>query len=314
MAKSKVRTILITGGTGFIGSHVLHRLLDEHYKVIVLKNPASDTWRIKDILNKVTIYRSGEFLNYETVIRKHAVDGIIHLATKYIKYDDSEQEREEMVKVNVLSPAHLLRAAIKQKVKFFINTGTFSEYKSTKKPIREDSLVDPNNFYSATKSVFENILKIYSHQVKIKGITLKLFSPYGEKDNEKIIPLIMKSVIKGQVLRTTKGEQKLSFTYVQDIVDAYIDAIQFANSKNFQYEQFNIGANHAYTLVKIMSLIEKMSGRKSRIKIGAIAYNDKEIMHMLCDNTKAKKKLKWIPRTDIQEGLKKTYNFYKSYL
>ncbi len=313
MTKSRGKTILITGGTGFIGSHVIHKLLDENYEIIILKNSASDTWRIDDILHKVTIYNNQELLNYENLLRTHSVSGIVHMATKYIKYDDGEKEREEMVKVNVLFPTILLKAAIRQKVKFFISTGTFSEYLPSQKPVNEKSPIDPVNFYSATKSIFENILKIYSHAAKIKGITLRLFSPYGEKDNEKIIPLAIKSLIKNNILKTTKGEQKLSFTYVGDIADAYSRAIQFAHSKNFEYEQFNIGASKAYSLIGIIKRIEEMSGRKSRIRIGAISYNKKEIMYMRCDNTKAKKMLHWIPRTSIQIGLKKTYNYYRSY-
>lgn len=309
----KRKAILITGGTGFIGSHIVHRLLNLNYKIILLKHTASDTWRIKDILNEIKVYNSGESLVFGNLIKKDSIDGIIHLATKYIKYDKNEKEREEMVKINVLFPTNLLTAAIDNKVKFFINTGTFSEYKPTKKPVNEKDLLEPVNFYSATKYIFDNFLKHYSLQKKIKGITLKLFSPYGEKDNDKIIPLIMKSFIKNQTLQTTKGEQKLSFTYVGDIVEAYVKAIEFSDSNNFQYEQFNIGASRTYRLLKIIKIIERISGRKSRIEVGAINYNEKEIMYMRCDNTKAQKKLNWRPKINIIRGLTNTYNYYKSY-
>lgn len=307
------KNILLTGATGFIGSHVLHRLLSLKYNITILKRKTSNTWRIRDILDKVIVCNIDKTNNYEKIIKEQLVDGIVHVATKYIKNNASQDQIEEMVKSNVLFPSLLLEAAIGQNVKFFINTGTFSEYKTVKKPVRETSVIDPVNYYSATKSVFENILRFYSQQKKIKGVTLKLFSPYGEKDNQKIIPLIIRSFVGGEILATTKGEQKLSFTYVDDTVDAYIKAIGFAESNNFHYDSFNIGSDRVYSIIEIIKTIEKISKKKSKIEIGAIPYDEKEIMYMCCDNTKAKKILNWNPKTDISEGLSRTYNFYKKY-
>ncbi len=305
------KNIILTGATGFIGSHVLRRLLSSKYNITILKRKTSNTWRIKDILNKVTIYDIDKTNNYEKIIKEQVIDGIVHVATKYIKNNASQDEIEEMVKSNVLFPSFLLEAAIEQNVKFFINTGTFSEYKTVKKPVKETCVIDPVNYYSATKSVFENILKYYSKQKKINGVTLKLFSPYGEKDNEKIIFLIVKSFIESKPLATTKGEQKLSFTYINDIVTAYVKAIEFARNNNLIYEEFNIGSEKTYSIIEIIRFIEKISKKRSKINLGLIPYNVREILYSCCNNSKAREILKWRPKVGIINGLSQTYNFYK---
>ena len=131
-------------------------------------------------------------------------------------------------------------------------------------------------------------------------------------DNKKVIPLIIKSIITNTPLELTYGEQKLGFTYVEDIIDAYLQAINFiAKDKLKSYEVFNIGANNTYQLKEIVGHLEKISGKKSLISFSK-PYPPNEIMHISCNFEKAKKILNWFPKTDIIEGLTKTYQYYQT--
>lgn len=304
--------ILITGGTGFIGSNLIQKLYKANNKIILLKRSHSNTWRINDFINKLTTYDLDK-TNLENIFSKNQIDLIIHLAGLHIRHHSSINEIDEMNNANINFPTKLLDVAIRFKVKGFINTGTFSEYRLTAKSTSEKDKIEPYNYYSATKNVFENLLKFYVTNNKLKGISLRLFSPYGEKDNNKIIPLIIKSFINGKELNLTKGEQRLSFTYIDDIIGAYIKSINFMFSDKYKrYEEFNIGTMENYSIKEIIKIIEKISCKKNKIKLGVLPYHKHELMFGLCNNRKASKLLRWHPKVSIIEGLKKTYNYYSN--
>lgn len=303
--------ILITGSTGFIGSHLAHQLSKPNHRLILLKRIKSNPWRLSDIAKKLIFYDIDSLNILKKVFEENKIDLIIHLATKYVKLEKTPDEIKQMNEVNIHFPSLLLSFAVGNQVKYFINTGTCFEHKLTGKKITEKTPAQAYNYYAATKLAFEEILKYFASQNKIRAITLKLFYPYGEKDNEKIIPLIIKSFIKGETLFVTKGEQKLNFTYVGDIIDAYMQTIKFITSTKYvHYENFNIGNNRSYTLGQLIAIIEKISGKPNKINLGALPYAKNEIMSTVCDCNKAKKMLHWSPKTDIFSGLSKTYNYY----
>lgn len=303
--------ILITGGTGFIGSHLVHKLINLNYEIILLKRPTTNIWRIKDIIDKCRVYNLEKFDILDQIFEKNDIEMVIHFATKYIKYEKNTNDIEEIIDTNIKLPSIILEKAIKNKVKYFINTGTCFEYKRLKKKLTETDPTEPFNFYSASKLAFEDFLKYYSYTNKIKSVTLRLFYPYGEKDNDyKLIPLVIKSLIENKELKLTSGEQKLDFTYVHDIVEAYIKAISFLSKSKKHYNVFNIGSGNAHTVKEIIKILQKYHKEKGKIKLGRLSYPENEIMYLEANNLLAKQKLNWIPKFSIERGLKKTYNFY----
>lgn len=302
--------ILISGGTGFIGSHLLHRLVYTNHKIFVIKRSSSNLWRIKDIEHKINIPNINSFSNLSEIFNQNKFDLIIHLAMKYVKRNENWQDVQEINEVNITFPAILLKLAQDHGIKAFINTGTCFEYNLSDSPLTETSPINPYNYYASTKVAFENIFKFFVAQKGINGLTLKLSYPYGEMDNQKVIPLIINSIITNTPLKLSHGEQRLGFTYVGDIVDAYLKAIDLITSNKFKsYEAFNIGANKIYTLKQIVEHLEEISGKKNLISFTE-PYPPNEIMYMSCNFKKAKRILNWSPKTDIIEGLTKTYQYY----
>lgn len=309
---SNSKNILITGGTGFVGGHIIHRLLLAHYSVILLKQKTSNTWRINDIIKQAKTYDINPMTNFYKLLKKVKPKGIIHLAGTYIKIDKSRKDIEELNNSNIIFPTLLLDAAVRNRTEFFINTGTFSEYR-LRGIISENTKVEPYNYYSATKVAFESILKYYAQQKKIKAVTLKLFSPYGKRDNAKVIPLICKSFLDGKELALTEGSQELPFTYISDIVDAYIKTLAFIQSKKYkQYETFNIGSNESWSIREIVNRIKNLSEKENKVKFGQLKMLDDVIVHIKCNTEKAKKMLKWQPKVSFDKGLKKTYQYYRN--
>lgn len=304
--------ILVTGGTGFIGSHIIERLLQDGHSIILLKRSFSPLWRIEHLLNKIKTYDTDNLTSLEEIFKKGKIDAIIHLAAKYVKYDDSTNEVPDMSTSNIQFPAFLTYYATKYGVKSFINTGTFFEYEPTLIPIDEQTPQQPFNYYTATKIAFEQLLKYEAIEGKIKAVTLKLFSPYGEKDNNKIVRFLIQSFLHNKKEHITGGEQQLSFTYIQDIVDAYIAALDFTLSDRYsQYETFNIGASQSYSIRDLIRKLEYISGKSSPLQLGKIPYNPQEIMCAQCNPSKAHRLLGWEAKTSLDVGLEKTFNYYK---
>lgn len=308
------KNMLITGGFGFIGSHLVRRLLKEGHSVIVLKKKKSNTWRLKDVINTIKIYNYETNEKLENIFKENKIDCIIHFAMKYIKTHTTIKDIEEFNEVNITFPATLADFACKYQVSSFVNTGTFTEYQSSKTKTAEDGIIDPSNYYAATKIAFESLLKYFSSRKKIKAVTLKLFSPYGEMDNDKLIVLLIKSFLYRNKLQITKGEQKLSFTYISDTVEAYIKTLRFLSTKYSKYETFNIGTNKTWSIKEVVCELEKIHGSKNDKLKMTLPYPTDEIKYICCNNTKAMKVLGWSPKVDLSKGLKKTYLFYKSRL
>jgi len=304
--------ILITGATGFIGSHLVERLIKEKkHKLILIKRKISNIWRIKEFIDKCLIYDYEDLSDLEKIFKENKIDLVIHLAAKIIKKEESENEKLEMIKTNVIFPTYLLEKCVKYNVDYFINTGSFFEYKKSLKPLNEKSLLEPFNFYAVTKISFETVLKYYCQINKIKGITLKLAYPFGEKDNDnRLVINLIKCIIKNRSIETTAFEQKWDFIYIDDVVNAYMKAIHYIK-KIKQYEIFNIGSGKTHSFKKIARILAKISQNQPKILMGKLPYRQNEIMYFKYDIKKAKKNLNWKPNYTIENALLKMFNFYK---
>ena len=302
-----IKTILLTGATGFIGGYLLEGLLQKGYKVVVIKRSTSNTWRIKHLLDKIRSYDADK-TKIEKIFEENKIDCTIHLATHYKKVH-SEDDVDKFIDTIIRFPALILQQMAKRNAGFFINTGTFTEYDVGPEPIGENAKKRAHNLYSAFKIAFSDILQYYSNEFGIKTMDLKLFSPYGPKDNEKLFVYVVKSFVEGKQFETTKGEQKWNWTYVTDIVDAYIKSLEHIEIMKNPYEVFNIGADDVHSIREIISLLERISGKKGLARFTK-DYPKNEIFLVNCDNSKAKKHLGWKPKTDLNTGLKEMYEFY----
>lgn len=303
--------ILITGGTGFIGSHLVEELINHQHQLILTSRKKSSLGRISHLLKKLILYNVDSLNCLEKIFIDNRIDLIIHLATNYIKYPKNINEIAEMNRTDIDLPARLLFLSHKYKVRSFLNTGTCFEYQLPLKLVTENSPIRAYNYYAGTKIAFEEILKSFISNDNFKAITLKLFFPFGEKDNHKVIPLIINSFIKNQTLLLTKGGQRLNFTYIKDIISSYLKAIDLLDSPKYcGYQVFNIGEKKAFSLVEIVDMIRKISQKKGKIEFGAVPYPPNQIRYASCNYSKAKRLLKWQPETDIVYGLRNTYNYY----
>ncbi|AEF53542.1 NAD-dependent epimerase/dehydratase family protein [Marinomonas posidonica] len=300
-------TILITGANGFLGSHLLEALLGQKYKVVVLKRSTSDLWRITHLMDQVVSY-DVDLVPVKNVFEAVKIDIIVHLATLYKKVDDSSSI-EDMIDVNVSFPSQLLEIGVANGVKAFVNTGTFFEYDCSYLPVDESAKLKAFNYYAKTKIAFESVLKTYSEQILIN--TFKLFSPFGEKDNPKLIPLIIQKGLNAEPFSLSEGLQKIDLIYVKDIVDAYMKSIDRMVDLSFkpEFEIYNLGSGHPLSIRDIVSIIEEELGRRINVNWGARADNENLVSY--ADVSKAKKLLSWDLNYGVRTGIKKTIEYFK---
>ncbi len=303
--------ILVTGGTGFIGSHLIPALLSEGHNVYILKRQSSDTTRLTPWLKQIMFVNCDTWQHIEELFNTHHIDGIIHLATTYIKQTNRTSDISAMTKTNIDFPAQLLQLAHNHQIKFFINTGTCFEYQTSNKPVSEESPINPYNYYAATKLSFETILRYFAESDRMKALTLRLFYPYGPRDHDKLIPFLLDSIFQGRSLELTKGAQQIPYTYASDIVDAFIKSIRYITSPEYdRYTVFNIGTSNPTTIKSIIDTLSNIAGKPLPVQFTK-PYAVNEIMYMACDYSKAKKLLGWEPKVNLAEGLQKTYDEYQ---
>lgn len=300
--------LLITGGTGFIGSHLVGSLVKNSHECHLLVRKETDRWRLRSITD--LNYHSLDERLLDEIVGSVKPEGIIHLATSYVKANPSQSEVSNMLNTNILLPTNLLIEAVKNKVQFFVNTGTCFEYNQSQNAISEDSELKPFNFYASTKLSFEQILKFYAQSGQIKAATLRLFYPYGPKDNNKLVTFLCNSLLSNNEVNLTKAEQLLSYTYVTDIVEAYLKTMDFLAREKSNYEVFNIGNSEAVSVASIARMLEELSGKKDLVHLGSVPYPKNEIMNMQCNSQKAQNLLGWTAKTPIKQGLKETYEYY----
>jgi UDP-glucose 4-epimerase len=301
-------TILLTGATGFLGSHMLEALVVNDYKVIALKRSTSDMWRISNIKGHVTFYDVDQ-ITMNDVFCNHKIDVIVHMATLYKKYAEPS-DIHEMVDANITFPLELLAQAVKHGVKGFVNTGTFFEYDCSKQPVDEDAAVKAFNFYAKTKLAFEATLKTYADDLCIN--TFKLFSPFGEKDNPKLLPLIIKKSLTNQTITLSEGLQKLDFIYAKDIVSAYLKGIERMDKASYQaeYEVFNLGSGSPLSVRDIVSIVEESIGYRVEVLWGPPSEMDIQIAYANID--KAKRLLNWTPDNGVRAGIINCMKYYRN--
>jgi CDP-paratose synthetase len=280
-------TILVTGGTGFLGSHLTRRLAREGNSVIALLRPTSDTRRIADVLERISIRRTDD-PDWETIFRDRRIDIILHCATSYGR---REPDPVSLLEANLFLPLRLLEMGKKHGVRVFINT---------------DTILDKRvNHYSLSKSQFREWLRNYARDLVCVNIAIEHF--YGPGDDEsKFVSFIVASILK-QVdrIELTRGEQKRDFIFIDDVVDAFMRVIAHSPGREKGYYPFEIGTGRTLDVRTFVTLAREIAGnRRTILDFGAIPYRDNEVMETRVD-TGAIRALGWEPRITVQEGLRR---------
>jgi nucleoside-diphosphate-sugar epimerase len=281
-------------------------LLNQNQNIILIKRSYSNIWRIEEIINNSSNLKLIDLdtIDIAEIFTQYPIKGILHLATYYTKFHKSN-DIQDMINSNITFPTNLLENAVNNNTEFFINTGSFSEYSLKNIPIDENTQISPFNLYSSTKIAFESILKYYNKEYDINTSTLKIFTPYGPKDDEnKIIPHIIINILKRNKVTLQSTSKKLDPIFVSDIIDAYNNLIKYINkfSKN---ENFNIANGTSHSIKEIYSIVESKLGKTE------VEFLESDLSEVTANIKKSNDLLHWNPKINLETGLELTIDYYK---
>lgn len=297
--------ILIIGGAGFIGSHLVDRLIKEGYKVIVIDNLSEGK---KENINPKSIFYKANINNLEKILPLFkGIDYVFHLAAQP-KVQYSIENPIETHKINVDGTLNVLYASCKNKVKRVIFSSSAAVYGKQKTlPFKETMIPNPLSFYGLHKLIGEQYSKLFSSLYNLETVSLRYFNVYGTRINPEgpyalVIGRFLKLKKEGKPLTIYgDGKQTRDFIYVDDVVEANILAMK--SKKVGRGEAINICSGKNYSINCIASLI---GGKKIYLP-----KRKGEMKHVLGDNSLAKKLLGWKPKCNLEEGLKKTIEWFE---
>lgn len=290
--------LLITGATGFIGKHLVARLLAAKHDLSVIVRPTSTA----TLPSPVTpIVFDGNVDSLITTLQPAKFDGVIHLASLFLAQHTSANIAD-LVNSNVFFSTSLLEAAVKSNIPWFINTGTFWQH-------YDNAEYSPVNLYAATKQAFMDIAQYYSATSNINFVTLKLSDTFGPNDSRpKIFNLWLKNSETKEPLAMSPGDQMIDISYIDNVIDGYcclIELMAADHEKKLTGQSFALQSGEAMSLKELAQLFEQVTHRKLYIHWGKRPYRPREVMHTW---SKGKTIPGWKPAISIAEGIKKTFN------
>lgn len=311
--------ILVTGGAGFIGSHLVERLLGRGDNVLVLDN-LNDFYdpaiKIDNLSAAVKMpgmtFIKGDILDgrlMDRVFEDYDCDVIVHLAARAGVRPSIEQPGL-YVDVNCRGTINLLEQARKHGIKRFVFASSSSVYGNVKAvPFHEDARVDrPVSPYAATKAAGEMYCYNYFHLHKISSTVLRFFTVYGPRQRPDMAIHKFASLIdQGQpVPFFGDGTTERDYTYYTDIIDGVVAAID----RDLGYEIINLGESRTTKLSALVRLIETELGKKAILKKMPMQAGD--VLMTCADVSKARKLLGYNPSTTVEDGIKKFVKWFKA--
>lgn len=281
-------TVLLTGATGFLGSYLLEALLNQEYKVVILKRSTSNLVRIQHCMSFVKSYDTDK-QPVSLAFEEQQIDCVIHTACHYGRNGDSLLQ---IVDSNLMFGLKVLDAAIANNVNTFVNT---------------DSLLPRElNAYSLSKKQLVDWLKQQS--AKIKVINLKLEHMYGPKDDTtKFVPWVVSQLRQNVAeVKLTKGEQQRDFIYIDDVVAAFLKVIEKAPILE-KFTEFDVATGQLVTVKAFLHQLKlaydaNFGLTKTTLVFGALPYRDGEMMSVEVNN-QALINLGWLPKTNLKQGI-----------
>lgn len=318
---NRKRTILVTGGSGFIGSNFIHMILDKPNSNIRIVNVdaltyAGNTKNVEKFEgNKNYIFYQAEIQNtrlINDICKMHDVEGIINFAAES-HVDRSILDAKPFIETNIVGTVSLLIVAKDLGLKKFVQVSTDEVYGSlklnSKQKFTEDSQISPNSPYSAAKAAADGFVRSYYHTYGVPTVITRCSNNYGPRQHsEKFIPLMITNAIKGEKL-PIYGDGLNVRDWIH--VDDHCRAVWLAYEKGTNGEVYNIGSDNEWSngelVKKILSIMDKWEVK--------LEYIDDRLGHdrrYAIDSSKAHNELGWKPLINFEDGLQSTIHWYIS--
>lgn len=307
--------VLVTGASGFIGSHLTRRLVEDGATVHALTSRVSSLFpsRLADLRERISVHEANlcDRSAAESLVQDVQPQIILHLAA-FTHVDKSWRRVDECVSTNVQGTLNLLNALDRVPYRRFVNMGTSEIYGNIEVPFVEDAAVHPASPYAVTKHAGEEFCRLGHTSRGWPIVRVRAFNAYGPAQSpDRIIPEVIVRALRGEVLRMTVGSQTRDFNFVMDLVDALV---RVAVVDDLEGQLLNIGSGEEISIADLTLHILGLMGNPIEPKLGALPKRPIEIPRMRSGGTRAQELLGWEPRHTLTEGLRLTIAWYEDEL
>jgi len=307
------KTVLLTGGLGFIGSHVTEHLLEKGYKVEIFDDASNGMNYQMSSVSYDAKWTKGDISVAESFDQIGKVDYIIHLAAA-ISVAESMNDPHKYTRVNVDGSRNVLDFAKKRGIEMVVAASSAAVYGDIpdKLPIDESNGYNGKSPYAETKWAMEELMKKYNEEQGVKSIALRFFNVYGPRQDptspysgviSKFMDFANKDV---DVTIFGDGLQNRDFVYVKDIARAIVTAME---SKMEKFDQFNVCTGEKTTVEELANVVIGLFGASSKVTKGPA--RDGDIKYSYCNPAKAKELLGFQYKYDVNQGLEATRDWFK---
>lgn len=299
--------VLVTGGTGFIGSALARRLLADGYQVSLFAREGADRSRLQGAADRVQ-WLTGDLRDAAAVraaVEQVEPQAVYHLAST--PFNPPTISASEHLATIVGGTVSILEALKDRPGVRVVATGSAAAYGGGSQR-RETDPLRPATMLGAAKASASLWLQMYARQYGLQTVELRLFMPYGPVEHPKrLVPHVILSALEGRDIPLTAGDQQRDLVYVDDVVEA----LRLAGERPLAPGAvFNVGSGVGTPVRLIVERILQLMGRPVKALFGAMPTRPDEIMEMSADIAAARAQLGWAPRTPLDEGLRRTITWW----
>ncbi|MFQ5672005.1 MAG: NAD-dependent epimerase/dehydratase family protein [Nitrospinales bacterium] len=311
----KNKTVLVTGASGFIGSHLTRRLVGRGANVHVFARQGTDLWRLEDLIaNDVTVWNTdiNDLDRIRQFIKQICPQRVFHLAAA-VNPGRSLDLLDEMIAVNIQGTVTLLKALEESDLESFVHVGTCEEYGDGAAPFDEEQREASVSPYSASKISATHFSQMF-HKITGKPVIIvRPFLTYGPGQvSNMLIPSLIRHCLNHEPqFHMTKGQQTREFNYVSDVVEGIVRASDCGKRAG---EIVNIGNGKEYKVIEVARMIVKIMDSPIKLQCGTLNHRKGEVNHFYASTDKFTKLLKPPRFTSLKEGLEKTIAWFAEHL
>ena len=300
--------VLITGAGGFVGSHVVRKVLQEGHTVLAVLRPGESPERLNDCLDSVSLFRCDLFEGeaVRRLVAEAQPEKALHLAW-YVEMGKYWEAKENLdcVKMSICLAQALAEAGCSR----FVGAGTSAEYDWESGFLTEDvTPLRPRSLYGICKNATREVLEAFCARAGMAFAWTRFFFLYGPMEfKERLIPHVLLKLLNGEVAKCTQGEQRRDFLYVEDAASA-----MWAIAKSDVSGPVNVGSGQAIKVRTLLETVARYLQREENLALGALPSDPQEAPLVSADISRLSHVVGWKPSVTLEEGVAKTCEWWRS--